>query len=276
MSHWFSTAHRFKDPVGARRIATYVDLLSRFPVGHLADIGAGHGTFSRIAADMGWRVTAVDVRSQRFPDDDRITWVTQDVRRFDRYDDVDLVVCLGLWYHLTLTDQRQLAKRVAPRPMILDTHVATPTIPTYSTKQQPRISDIVRRGGFQGRFFSEKGLQRNATASWGNELSFWPSIPSLERQMWDAGYEIFEQISPPYLPDRGFFVARKLGSQLDGTTIDDFVRPWTAETAPGATPAPEPLPSLVPEPAAGLRASTKSAIAAAERAVRAQVRKRRG
>lgn len=270
MAHWFQTADRFRDPTAARRIATYVDLLSRFRPGHLVDLGAGHGVFSKIAADLGWRVTAVDVRSARFPDDDRITWVTQDVRTFDRYADVDLVVNLGLWYHLTLADQRRLAARVAPRPMILDTHVARPELISYSDTIHPRVTPLVRRSGFQGRYFSEEGLQGNNTASWGNDTSFWPTVPSLERQMWEAGYEVVEQISPPYLPDRGFFVARMLGA-AGGTDLDDVVGRYVAQTSPAAALTTEPLLSLTPEPLHGVKASTAALGEALRRSAKARL-----
>lgn len=204
---WFSTVNRFSDPVGASRIALYVDLISRFPTGHLVDLGAGHGIFSQIALDLGWRVTAVDARDERFPSDADITWTVADVRDFDGYADVDLVVCLGLWYHLTAADQRALARRIYPRPLILDTHVAVRNVPRRF--KNGVTAEFVREGPDEGRYYDEQGFTV-ATASWGNPTSFWPTVRSLESQLYDAGYEVFEQISPPYLPDRGFFVARNL------------------------------------------------------------------
>ena len=63
----------------ARRMQLFDALIGRFPEGRLVDLGAGHGQFSLRAADAGWSVTAVDARETRFPPDDRITWVRQDV-----------------------------------------------------------------------------------------------------------------------------------------------------------------------------------------------------
>ena len=300
MTSWFQTVNRFRDPRGAKRIAQFVDTLSRFPAGHLVDLGAGHGIFSRIAADMGWRVTAVDVRDERFPDDSKITWVVSDVREFSDYDDVDVVACLGLWYHLTLDDQLALAAKIAPRPLILDTHVATPNLPSYQQPNQYRISEILIQQGYPGRVYSEKGLEDRATASWGNEDSYWPSVASLERQMYAAGYEVFEQISPPYLPDRGFFVARGLGSAigLDAletyvTKHDEIVRPDApADTGrllsfapvvepavvapkPAVTPPPPPPPTPPKAAVPPLRVAAKQFGASLRRSAKHRVRRLR-
>ena len=99
-------------------------MLGWFTPGRLVDLGAGHGAFSIRAADAGWDVTAVDARTTRFPDDARIQWIHQDVRETS-LQGYDLIVNLGLFYHLTLDDQLSLLDRAAGTPMILDTHVAT-------------------------------------------------------------------------------------------------------------------------------------------------------
>jgi hypothetical protein len=192
-------------------MAQFVDALGRFPVGHLLDLGAGHGIFSRLAADLGWQVTAVDARADRFPADPRVRWVVSDVRDFDQYEDVTVVANLGLWYHLTLEDQRRLAERAAPRPLVLDTHVAMPRLTDHHEQHRPRVSALVSEDGYQGRLYLESGMETRATASWGNRYSFWPTLATLERELYDAGYDVLEQVSPPHAPDRRYFVARSLG-----------------------------------------------------------------
>ena len=235
------------------RIVQFATILSRFPPGHLIDLGAGHGIFSRIAVELGWRVTAVDARDERYPDDPHVRWVVSDVREFDDYGDADVVCCLGLWYHLTLDDQRQLARRVAPRPLIIDTHVATAVLPEYQKPNEERLSEVLTEAGFTGRLYDEGGLESRPTASWGNRHSFWPSVASLEKQVYDAGYEVFEQISPPYLPDRAYFVAASLGDDDTRTRLESLVtrfnpminadadahdRPFNTLAATVAPPAP--------------------------------------
>lgn len=212
---------RFTDPTGTVRIAEFIAALSRFPTGHLLDLGAGHGLFSRVAADLGWRVTAVDVRDVRFPEDPRVRWVTSDIRDFTGYEDVSVVACLGLWYHLSLADQLALLRRIAPRPLVLDTHVARDQAGEHPVHGL-RLSPILDEGGFAGRLYSEGDLQHEPTASWGNDTSFWPTVPSLQRQLEEVGYDAIERLLPGVAPDREYFLARVLDSKVR-TQIDEVL-----------------------------------------------------
>ncbi len=234
MTAWHLRTSRFVDPMGALRLGHFVDVLQRFPAGHLLDLGAGHGLFSRLAADLGWRVTAVDARDERFPRDDRVRWVRADVRDFDEYEGVDLVACLGLWYHLTLDDQVALARRMAPRPVILDTHFAMPRRKDHH-HHADRVSDLVQQDGYEGRLYSETGLHTRPTASWGNELSFWPTVPTLERQFYDAGYDVLEHLSPPPCADRHYVVVRSWSPEHQAW-MDGLISTYRKMSDPGAAP----------------------------------------
>src|SRR5215207_4087239 len=69
-------------------------LVSPFKPGKMLDLGTGAGTFSLIAARLGWEVTAVDARTVRTPDPATekdpdgadliraVRWVEADVREF--------------------------------------------------------------------------------------------------------------------------------------------------------------------------------------------------
>jgi hypothetical protein len=173
-------------------------LVKAFPPGRLVDLGAGHGAFSQRAADAGWDVTAVDARSTRFVEDDRITWVQQDVREFD-LGGFDLILCLGLFYHLTLDDQISLLDRAAGTPMIIDTHVAT-------AKPTHELSPPVTLQGYRGRFYAEKGWEDRTTASWLNEDSFWPVRRDFYRLLADHGYPAVFAGAPWVTRDRTFFL----------------------------------------------------------------------
>lgn len=186
-----------RDEILRRRTTLFDAVLRQLPRGRLVDLGAGHGIFSIRAADAGWDVTAVDARTTRFPEDDRITWVHQDVREVD-LQGYDLVLCLGLFYHLTLEDQVALLRKASGTPLLLDTHVATPD-PTHP------LSPPVKVGGYRGRLYSEKGWERRSTASWGNTESFWPRRGELYRMLGDHGYAVYAG-SPWVVRDRTFFL----------------------------------------------------------------------
>jgi SAM-dependent methyltransferase len=168
-----------------------------FPPGDVVDLGAGHGKFSRLAADAGWRVTAVDARSDRWPGDDRIEWRQADVRDVDLAG-YDLVLCLGLFYHLTVDDQLDLLRRVQV-PVIIDTHLDHGV-------HQHELSEPVEQSGYQGRLYKEGG-PHNLLASWGNAASFWPTLPSFQRMLRDCGFPVLLTAEPPVTADRWVFVA---------------------------------------------------------------------
>ncbi len=75
-------------------------MLSLFPAGRLIDLGTGHGNLAIVAADLGWQVTGVDARTERWPDDERVTWIQGDIRH-QASEEFDVVACLGVFYHLT-------------------------------------------------------------------------------------------------------------------------------------------------------------------------------
>lgn len=183
---------------GPTRMAWFKRMLGIFDTGSVIDLGAGHGAFAQAAADLGWQVTASDVRDVRFPDDDRITWRVEDVREAD-VSGFDVISCLGLFYHLTLDDQLSLLKRSSGTPIILDTHVA-------NDKPWPgKLTEPVVIGGYHGRLYPEPDQLTNPPASWGNDESFWPRPQALYRMLGEHGYSVMTA-NPWYLPTRTFFL----------------------------------------------------------------------
>ncbi len=175
-------------------------MLGTFPVGRLIDLGSGHGSFALQAADLGWEVTALDARGDRYPEprDPRIEWRVGDVREVDLAG-YDVIVCLGLFYHLTIDDQLQLLDRARSIPMILDTHVA-------NDRPAPmKLSDPVVQRGYAGRLYREPDQSKHSTASWGNDDSFWPRPRALYRMLNEHGYDVMVA-APWYLPTRTFFL----------------------------------------------------------------------
>jgi Methyltransferase domain len=192
------------------RLTVFRNLLALLPPGRLLDLASGHGKFSLIAHDLGWEVTAVDVRIERMPMTPGIDWVQSDVRAFEiepgRY---DCICILGLLYHLELPDQLDLLARCAGTPTIIDTHVAL----TQDHEEQ----------GYGGTLFKEvpnasvEQHAATATASWGNKLSFWPTEESLLRMIRDCGFSCAFKLAPPHTLDRTFYLC--FGSK--GEKVED-------------------------------------------------------
>ncbi len=178
------------------RRALFADLLSVFPAGRLVDLGTGPGTFAIIAADLGWQVTAVDVRTERWPEDERVTWIQDDVRH-QAFEEFDVVACLGVFYHLTCADQVALLTRCSGRPMIIDTHLD-------HGEHAHQLSDRITQGeGYEGRLYREPGA---LTSSWENEQSFWPTLASFHTMLFRSGYSTVLTVEPWVTGDRTFFL----------------------------------------------------------------------
>ncbi len=179
------------------RVAVLRDLLSLFPPGRLLDLACGHGAFAIAARDLGWQVTATDARTERMPMTPGITWVQQDVRETD-VAGYDVILLLGLLYHLEIADQLELLRRCSGIVTILDTHHSNR--PTHV------------EAGYAGHTFHEIPQDREGqlaeipTAAWGNLTAFWATQPDLVRMLRDCGFGTILALVPPYLPDRTFYV----------------------------------------------------------------------
>ncbi len=180
-----------------RRLTTFRDVLRALRPGRLLDLGTGHGAFALIGQELGWSVTAVDARTERMPMTAGIDWREGDVRTFD-VTGYDCIALLGLLYHLEFADVRDLLRRCAGTPTILDTHTA-------------RTVDRVDEG-YEGRTFTEiadytpERLATTSTASWGNPTSWWPTRPALVRLLRDSGYRTILVLDPPTGADRTFYL----------------------------------------------------------------------
>lgn len=188
---------------GALRTRTYAWLLRDVirPGRLMLDLGAGPCVFARRAVQAGYRVTAVDGRRDRVPDDldpDEIEFVQADVRDHPA-GEYDVVSILGLLYHLELDDQARLLRRhQGDCTVILDTQVHFPDAVTEAAGDWAQ--NIVEVDGHEGVLFPEGD---NPMASIGNPQSFWHTEPSLLRMIELAGFERCKVIEPLYVSKYG-------------------------------------------------------------------------
>lgn len=190
---------------GALRTKTFRWLMGdvlRPPAGaRVADLGAGPCVFSKIARDLGLDVTAVDVRDARLPRDlGTITFVKSDIRAFDP-SGYDIILILGLLYHLTVPDQISLLMRCpASSTLIIDTQVHIPELVVQESNRDGFGDRLVTQGPYTGVLYPEAD---NAMASWGNELSFWHTVPSLLTLLENSGRNWIRIVDPPYVSKYG-------------------------------------------------------------------------
>lgn len=205
-------SHALPEPdesINRRRI--FHSLISPLKVGRMLDLGAGPGNFSIPAAQLGWNVTAVDVRTVRRPDSEAesnpglarliksIDWVESDVRDFQIKDgEYDLICVFGILHHLELDDQIALMKKCSSVLTILDCRVA----PEITTTE----------GRYEGHYVREPGKTREDRdeipgASWGNEKSFRHTEESLVRLLQDSGFQKVMCMRSPHAGNYTFYVA---------------------------------------------------------------------
>src|SRR5215208_360795 len=134
-------------------------LVSPLKPGKMLDLGTGAGTFSLIAARLGWEVTAVDARTVRTPDPETekdpdraeltrsVRWVESDVREFPvPKGEYDLICIFGLLHHLELDAQIKLLRRCSHTLTFLAVRVVAGVVP--------------KEGLYEGRNFREPGETR--------------------------------------------------------------------------------------------------------------------
>ena len=191
MGHLIADAPLPARLVDAERARILLGLLEQFTPGSLIDLGCGTGWFSELAAARGWRVTAIDARPRGWVPSDGLEFRHQDVRDAD-VDGYDVVLCLGLFYHLEAEAQVALLAKCAGTPLILDTHVA--------------LKNEVPQLGFPGTLYGE-GDQYDLLSAWGNKQSFWPTVEGLREMLAEAGYSSVTAVEPWYhhTGDRTFF-----------------------------------------------------------------------
>ena len=220
-----------------RRLARIVQMVSdsaRKPISEsrILDLASLEGRFSAEFALKGADVLGIEGRRTNikraaarysFPN---LKFVQDDVRNVcrEKYGEFDVVLCLGILYHLDAPDCFKLLEAIAEvcsGIAIIDTHVSF------------RRADIVAYKGhrYVGWKFTEyrreptpEQTEQSTWASIGNLRSFWPTKPSLVNAIVDAGFSsVYECQYPAWndIPsDRVALIALK--GRREGVLAADF------------------------------------------------------
>ncbi len=169
----------------------------------LVDLGAGPCIFSKIAYANGYDVTAVDARTERLPEElEGIQFFQSNINDFV-LTKFDVVVVLGLLYHLTLDDQISLMEHIPKGSvLILDTqvHIAKYAQKEASEQRGFDTDALVKKKGYEGVLFPEV---ENAMASVGDPITWWHTEDSLMYLLSAAGFEDAWCCGDPYISKYG-------------------------------------------------------------------------
>jgi len=166
------------------------------------DLGCYEGAFAVELAMRGAEVLAVDAREEhvgktRFARDalqlDRLEVEQMDVRELDpnRVGEFDVVLCLGILYHLDVPAAFEFIERIAQ---------LTRRVCVVETQTSLAGREQVSHGGhtYKGRWYPEGNTPG---ASVGNERSFWLTRPSLLNALSRAGFTSISECLSPVIPE---------------------------------------------------------------------------
>jgi SAM-dependent methyltransferase len=238
-------------PAAEQRVARVLRLVADNLADGLAgarvlDLGAGEGAFALELALQGADVVAVEGREgnaarARFAAEAlglaNLEVVHADVQELTSLGTFDVILCLGVLYHLEAAPALALVRRVAEstsRLAIFETQIA------LSGRRVEQLDGKV----YRGRSYPEDAVERGAALVSGT--SFWPTKASLLNMLSAAGFTSVAEVRVPIVPEVDAF--------RDHTTLVAIRgRPLEAASISGSPEAPshpERLP-LIAHPSQG-------------------------
>lgn len=209
-----------------RVLQTVSDLSGDLASIRVLDLACLEGLYAVELARRGASVVAVEAREPhvekvRFARDalglgDRLEIVHGDVRdaTLDALGSFDVVLCLGILYHLEAADALGLLRSVgemATRAAIVETQVA--------------LSGPEEHAGHRGLTYAEPPDQ--PWASVGNATSFWFTRPSLLNALAAAGFTSVSEVLSPPVPELAAYRDHVQLLALKGEPVDVPVAPAT-------------------------------------------------
>lgn len=170
------------------------------PKPYTVDLGCGHCLFLKAAAEQGCNVVGVDARMDRVPQEVLESGFLEERVQDVELDEYDLILCLGVFYHMTLADQLELVDKFKGKPVILDTHYCF-------NERQTRVD---ARGEAYVGFIYKEG--NSTTSAVGNKESFWPTEAELVRMV-GKNHFVMKWLPEHYKGRSFFFLIPKEGIQ---------------------------------------------------------------
>ncbi len=240
------------DELKLRRVLQLVSDLARKPLAELRvlDLASLEGMYAIELAAHGAEVVAIEGREAnlakaRFAAEalglDRITWIHGDVRDLsrERHDEFDVVLCLGILYHLDAPDVFSFVERIAEVTrdlVVFDTNVAV------HGHERQRWNGADYCGERLAEHDPDAPSKVRLAALWSsldNPWAFLPTLPSLVNLLARSGFACaLEALLPPE-PDK----------PIDRVTIVATKRERVVPRVVPPVPEWGPLPEQRPGPA---------------------------
>lgn len=164
------------------------------------DLGCGHCKFSDIASVFFKSVYSVDSRTVRVPSvlPGNVNYIQDNAVEHD-LKNYDVIICLGLLYHLTAEEQIHILTKALGKELIIDTHMSI-------------FGNEVVSEGYRGMYYKEADnvtqMMNNPKASTTTLQSFWFHEIEFERMLFDIGYSTIIKYTPEHYPNRTFMLIK--------------------------------------------------------------------
>jgi Methyltransferase domain len=260
------------DEVKLRRITQIVADVAKKPLNELRvlDLAFLEGLYGIELARKGAQVVGIEARETNLAKTqftkevlalDNLTLIQGDVRNLsvEQHGFFDVVLCLGILYHLEVPDVFSFLERVSDVCqgfVVIDTHLGA----------FPQRSHVHNGHTYWGTIYQEHTPQssldersQNLWASLDNITSFWFTRPSLYNVLSHLGFtSIYECYYPTEInkqPDRLTFLAMKghpqallSAPQMEHQPIPDLAEQPIPVAQPAPAPSPAPVEPLTPAP----------------------------
>lgn len=210
----------------------------------VADLGCYEGAFAVELAKRGAEVLAVDGREQhvakvRFAKEalglDTLQAIVADMREFEltEYGEFDIVLCLGLLYHLPAPAVVRLVEQM---------HGACRRFAVIETQVSLKARHTIHQGGhdYAGAFAREDSRFPGAALS--DEPAFWPTRPALLNLLQAVGFTSVLECLNPVIPALAAYrdhltLVAMAGTKLDAPVVSTERHRWPQRLRRFAAPS---------------------------------------
>ncbi len=172
----------------------------------IIDIACGHGKYSIIAKNSGFRTAAIDSRSERIPKEFKELGIDFKLSNLEDLQNINQDICLlfGIFYHLELCQQIDLLNKINSKITLIHTLILNNnSIEAFDLKHRTKL------GNLDFAIYKEgNGRNARAKASMNNYFSTWHTEESLKNMFLNAGFKTFEKLNDITVRS-GFYKATK-------------------------------------------------------------------
>lgn len=173
----------------------------------VCDIACGHGKYSIIAKQSGFKTIGIDAREARVPiekfNELQIKFKQSNLEDLTEINE-DICLLFGIFYHLDLGQQLDLINKINSKVVLIHT-----LIYNDNSEEAFKLKHKTKQGNLEFAVYKEGNKRESrAKASMNNCFSIWHTEESLKNMFLNNGFKTFEKIKD-ITARSGFYKATK-------------------------------------------------------------------